>query len=418
MRNYVCKLISGSINDYDLSSLDVSGLVSCWDEVYGELQAQTVHNLPTEYMLRLPLSSEQRNAVFQYTAIGIKNFHNVMRTQSEVISLLSEAGIPVAVLKGGAAAMYYPHPQFRQMGDIDIIVPRDDFDRAFDLMVSNGYYHDASVDAMYRRHASLWSGTGVEVELHRYFSVSDSGEFDKRMDEFIFEGLANCSSVDVGGYSVSVLPSMVNGLVLLAHINHHLHSGLGLRQIVDWMCFVKSCLDDNAWSGQFCSMAEQVGLKRLAIVTTRMCKIYLRLDGVTWCDAEFVDSVDGGVDRGAGGQTEIDETAGLLLDYIFAKGNFGRKDDSNLGNGTVAVSTMHNLRNPVAFWRYLNQAGQFHWRATQKYPFLKPFAWIYQIGHIIRVSIKRRAGVRQLSAEMKRSRREVELMKRLGVTRM
>jgi hypothetical protein len=39
-----------------------------------------------------------------------------------VISILQDAAIPVAVLKGAAAAMNYPHPEYRSMGDIDISV--------------------------------------------------------------------------------------------------------------------------------------------------------------------------------------------------------------------------------------------------------------------------------------------------------
>ena len=57
-----------------------------------------------------------------------------MMAQDSVLAEFRQAGIPVAVLKGAAAAANYPQPNSRSMGDIDLIVPPDHFEQAFSLM--------------------------------------------------------------------------------------------------------------------------------------------------------------------------------------------------------------------------------------------------------------------------------------------
>lgn len=60
-----------------------------------------------------------------------------------------------------------------------------------------------------------------------------------------------------------VLPPLENGLVLLAHVNQHLGSGLGLRQILDWQMFVDAHLTDELWERGFQHAAQQIGMEKL-----------------------------------------------------------------------------------------------------------------------------------------------------------
>ena len=75
----------------------------------------------------------------------------------------------------------------------------------------------------------------------------------------------------------TVLPDDENGIVLLSHIRQHLESGLGLRQIIDWMMFVRSYLNDEMWFSSFHEKAQRTGLESLAVITTKMCQKYLGL---------------------------------------------------------------------------------------------------------------------------------------------
>ena len=55
-------------------------------------------------------------------------------------------------LKGTAAAMYYPEPQLRTMGDIDAIVPMALLPAAEQLLLADGY---VCTDREHPRHLSF-----------------------------------------------------------------------------------------------------------------------------------------------------------------------------------------------------------------------------------------------------------------------
>ena len=50
--------------------------------------------------------------------------------EQELIRLLESHGIPLVILKGAAAAVYYPVPSRRSFGDIDFLVSPERFARA------------------------------------------------------------------------------------------------------------------------------------------------------------------------------------------------------------------------------------------------------------------------------------------------
>ena len=63
----------------------------------------------------------------------------ILYAQDELVNLMEQHQIPIVILKGIAAAMYYPMPEYRSMGDVDFLVWEKDYRKAFDLMKKNGY---------------------------------------------------------------------------------------------------------------------------------------------------------------------------------------------------------------------------------------------------------------------------------------
>lgn len=366
-----------------------------WSEMIKELYIQAIYALPAEYISELGLSAD---AQIKYLAAVIKNrqvFYSLIQEQDKVLSILEDADIPVVVLKGAAAAISYSHPENRCMGDIDLLVMPQDFDRALNLFVDAGCkVIQNSPD--YTRHVAMFTQNGIEIELHRYFSSSDNSEQNSLLDEMLYKAIPNRVHEDICGHSVSMLPPVENGLVLLGHINHHLSEGLGLRQIIDWMCYVEKYLDDELWENSFADRAEQIGMKRLAIITTAMCQKYLGLSkNIHWSCYEPV----------------CDE----LLEYILSLGNFGRKKEQ-ISRQTVSV--LKRFRNPVHGLAAAQKAGLKNWQAAQKHRLLRPFAWCYQIGRWIKKGLKGGITIDTLSKASSSAKEDTELMKKLGVTRL
>ena len=124
------RLLRAALNEERLPLTDPPD----WDAILQEAGAQTVLGLIAE---ALP---DEVAAAARSEALRLKaKFMRILHGQTELVSLFRGAGIPLVILKGMAAAVYYPKPHTRAMGDVDFLVPRERFSDAMRLMEESGY---------------------------------------------------------------------------------------------------------------------------------------------------------------------------------------------------------------------------------------------------------------------------------------
>lgn len=365
-----------------------------WTAVYQELVAQAVAPLASD-VLGAPgvCQPELRQRILVNTMKRIGSFNRLMKHQQELSQMLQNAQIPFVVLKGSAAAIYYPQPELRTMGDVDIIVLPQDFDRAAQLMLDSGY--EQMVHEKDDRH-NEYKKDGIEVELHRYFSLLGDQKAAKKFDQMVFDEIPHACVERIGSYCFPMLSPVANGLVLLAHIDQHLEDGLGLRQIIDWMLFVDRELTEETWENEFGPAVRSFGMHKLAVTVTRMCQLYLGLreDGIGW-------------------SKEADEVlCHDLMKTIMKRGNFGRK----IGDSKKSIQAMNMIANISNFPRQLQQRGEETWELLKKYPFLKPFAWLYQIFYYAHKLLSRKNAIRQFMDDVGERNREAKLLDQLEIS--
>ena len=290
--------------------------------------------------------------------------------------------VPYAILKGSAAAQYYPHPEYRTMGDIDLMTRHEDYEAACSMLLEAGFF-ETTVPEPYgvTRHRAFQKGQ-TEVEVHAYFARLNDPAAAEYLDRLIIDSISPDHA----------LPDFINGLVILAHISQHLEEGLGLRQVIDWMMFAERCLSDGHWPA-FQPMAARIGLEKLAAAVTRMCEMYLGLPRHAWCS---------GTDEAL---------CARLMNYILDCGNFGKTHSitSKASERVLSVS-----RSPAAFFTLLQRYGRFNWKACQRHAFLRPFAWLYQLCRYIRKGLSRKNTFRHLKSEAQTVRERDALFEALG----
>ena len=352
-----------------------------WGAVLEEARAQTVVALAAKAVPRAVASAWQESVLQNQT-----NFVRVLHGQTQLVNLFAQAGIPLVILKGAAAAVYYPEPFRRAMGDVDFLVPQARFEEAAALMEREGYVLSNPATSENPRHLG-YTKNGIRFELHHHFSMEDLD-----IEDVVIDGLNHRVRAAVGNYGFPMLPRLSNGLVLLDHLRHHLKDGLGLRQVLDWMMYVNRELDDEFWEKEFGPVAKEKGLDTLAVTVTRMCQIRLGLpETVTWCsDAD-------------------EQLCEELLANLFSSGNFGRKQKER-----TAVESVASLIQRQGFFRYLQAGGERNWTAFRRHPFLKPLCWLYQLFRITFRGLKTGRGTK-MTEDIRRSRERVELLKQLGV---
>ena len=352
-------------NEHDMGCVD--------EETYNNLKTHTIATLFASVLSEIDMSSELRETWKRHILQQVS-----YNTKYKYIQLNLPVTVPYIILKGTSAAQYYAHPEYRVMGDIDIITQKEDYNQAYQELINNGY----TITKELEREVSFVKN-GIVVELHRFFASLGDPKKAEYMDNLIIQNI-NPSHV---------LPDDINGLVLLEHINQHLEKGLGFRQIIDWMMFVDKCLPDEKWQS-FKHYAEAIGLDNLAIVTTRMCEIYLGLPKREWCrDAD-------------------EKLCKQLLDYVMACGNFGNTRSDNIG---VGDNILYYSSTPGSFFRLLQNRGLENWRAARKHSILKPFAWIYQAFRYITRSLKRDDASAELIKDYKSAKQRIKMFEALGV---
>lgn len=201
-----------------------------------------------------------------------------------VIALLEENDIPAVLLKGVAIGAYYPVPELRKSGDVDILLlyPADG-ERARKLLGENGFEEEKA--QMARHHFCLHSEDGIEVELHTMLAEPFDNE---RMNRYLEKVLNECRNqidrVQIMGIEFPVLKRAYFAYELLLHmLQHFLRSGFGLKLLCDWVVFwqAQSGEDTKEIYGRLVTESKIHGFSDMI---TRLCVKYLGLNetDVSW----------------------------------------------------------------------------------------------------------------------------------------
>ena len=284
--------------------------------------------------------------------VYLAQFVQMAEEQTQIVNLLKEVGIPVVIIKGTASGIYYPIPFLRSYGDIDLLVKAENYSMAIDWVKNYDYIQLGDIGP---DHTAFFKN-GMVFELHQNSPGMSEVKEGSFMKKYMMSGFQSIQIAEIGQPRCyfPMLPWQQNGLEIIWHFRTHLHNGVGLRHVIDWMMFVHNCLDDNAFQ-EYRYVLSKAGLLTLAKVVTKMCQLYLGLENsITWCND---------VDK---------ELCSELMAYIMDQGNFGqkRKDDK-------AAKVFSKYRTPIAFLRGMQERGLRSWIAVKKYPLLRPFAWIY-----------------------------------------
>lgn len=357
-----------------------------WDEVFFEAKHHAVlglaiHSAPKEE------SHKWKDYVYQYVMHNMQILHS----QKELLQLFDTAKIPLVILKGTAVAIYYSDLTHRLMGDIDFLVSHDQFESAHELMKRNGYtvQYGESEDSIHIGYLK----NGIVFEMHRHYNI-----LGLNIEEAIAKGFDHRQNVSVFGCEFPMLPPLENGLILLAHIRHHLleeECGIGLRQLVDWMMYVHENNREPGWRPSFMELIRKYKLDTLAGTLTAVCKKWLGMP----------DEIDWSAD---------DVTSEELFDRIMANGNFSVKmDKEELRDKPVRVAYKNIVL--VGVFHYLQYAGRKNWKATRRFWILRPFAWIYQLFRYVSKGLSRVNAGKSLIQELSEGKKYSDFLKRLGI---
>lgn len=128
-----------------------------------------------------------------------RNYARQIEVGKSIAEILSEQGIPAPVLKGLAVGTFYPYPEHRECGDIDLYSGEAHL-RVDSLMAAHG----AQVKEDYYVHSHILY-RGVTVENHRFFNPV-RGNRERKALERHFRELMHVEMANVPGTGLLVPP--------------------------------------------------------------------------------------------------------------------------------------------------------------------------------------------------------------------
>ena len=147
---------------------------------------------------------------------------------------MHDNGVEPILLKGQGIAQYYPNPDFRQCGDIDLYVGKQYFEKACEVVKALATENDMATVKHTKKHFHIYLGK-VPVELHLYSDVYYPKRLDRIYQEISDAGISVAPvEVELAGYPVKTPSVNFNVFYIFNHLWHHfIADGVGLRQICD-----------------------------------------------------------------------------------------------------------------------------------------------------------------------------------------
>lgn len=148
--------------------------------------------------------------------------------RSRITTALKAAGVPFILLKGAVLRQYYPDPYLRSSCDLDVLVHREDLERAEEtLKTALGYTGNGKLTS---HDVSLFSESGVHIELH-YDLMEDSNQNDgAAILNRVWEHAAPVSE----GSSCYEMTDAMFYFYHIAHMAKHIRSvGCSIRPFMD-----------------------------------------------------------------------------------------------------------------------------------------------------------------------------------------
>lgn len=246
-----------------------------WKAIYNLSYRQSVSSLAIDGFEKTTLDSHklgpQRNEWYGRVLSEEQNYTRNSQVVQTISERLKEAGIKALLVKGLAHASYYPNPQHRVFGDIDIYAP-DSYDRI------NGILEPVSKNfsTEYYRHSKC-SISGINIENHRYLCDVRGQKrwhaLEKELNASAREQLEK--KTEPGLYTPDGYLTL---LFFLYHAQAHLlFESLSLRFLTDWKVMLageKETLSSN----RFRDSISQYGLEKIATVLTSLCIRHLGTD--------------------------------------------------------------------------------------------------------------------------------------------
>ena len=249
-----------------------------WRALHALATRQGVSALVWEVLERLPAELRPPRELLLHWAVQTERaehrWHRQQRTLARLAAFYARHGIPMMVLKGCGLSRFYPVPEHRPCGDIDIWL----------------FGHRAAGDDRMARewgirinaeseHHTTFRIDGIPVENHDNWvhpgKYASNARYEARLTRCAAEP-GDCTEVE--GVRVYLPSATFDALFLMRHMAvHFVEAHIGLRHLTDWALFVAHARDRIDWT-EFRTGVRDAGMQPFADCVQALCVDRLGMD--------------------------------------------------------------------------------------------------------------------------------------------
>ena len=241
--------------------------------------AQTQSSLP--FLLPYIKDSSLLANIKYQTKLMMLNYYQIEQFTRRIADLFDANNISYILLKGISLAAFYPVPEYRQLGDVDIYInDKEMFNRANALLLANGYTKDDEISDHHQGYLYKVPQTGrtMILELHyRIVGLYQYAPVNKIVDDVFAANTFSPAMQTVNNRNYPVLPPTEYTFYMIHHmLKHYLYSGFGIRLLCDFTFFLghNYTAIDFAQIHTWCKESKILHLYEIILET---CRIYLGL---------------------------------------------------------------------------------------------------------------------------------------------
>ena len=291
-----------------------------WMVLYQKSENQSIIGVMLDGLERLP-ENQRPPQDFSLQWIGYvqvieQNTIRITKTGTEAVKYFQENGFGCTLLKGAAVGRYYPNPDSRQSGDVDVWLSGGreiiyDFARKFDK--------DGRLYGVNYHHIHFHLFKDIHLEVHIWPAYLRNPIHNRRFHQFcaLYHPVVEHPMPDLAFDRV---------FILMHCYNHMTGNGVGLRQIIDYYYVLKQGFTE-AEKDDSVRWIKKLGMYRFA-------------SGLMW----LMQYAFGMEDKYL--LMKPNEKEGhFILQEVMMTGNMGRSDTRNWGSKQTAFKRfVHNLR--------------------------------------------------------------------------
>lgn len=223
------------------------------------------------------MSARQKEQMMSGCHQAVLQSYRLLFLTKYITQLLEKRRIPVVVLKGISTAAFYPVPELRKTGDIDVLILKKDVRSACRAMQEAGMRMDEEQRA--NHHIAFTTTEGIAIELHIMFAEPfDSEAVNRYMKERIGECFRRCVREEIMGIELPVLDRSYHAWQMILHmLQHFLRSGFGLKLLCDWTVIWRQPWTEEE-KEKLQELVAQSGIKGFVETVTGVCVKYLGLE--------------------------------------------------------------------------------------------------------------------------------------------